>query len=397
MEGAKTKQRKPPILKTWVNELTPRAEQIPLRHVAQRMIHPGLQPLHGEGFVAAQPDRQLDLPGNWPNSSVVLHWYERAEEGADRDMFGAEEHDSAVGALFTLVADRRCQVVPEVMARVQGASRPIAIPISGLVDPALGSPMPSWDGLSHELGITLARIASLGDDDARTISDAMHMHYCAALLATSDLTGAYALVVGGLEALAQKYGSPPSDWAEWDLAVRWDDFMSEQQLTEEQAAALRDRLMRDKQIRLAETFATYVSKQLPTAFWAEPVRKYQWSINGVTGDPLEGLWEAGPPRAGALAGDRRELKMALKRSYYARSRFIHAGERAVPFSDDLVSHIPGHADDRLSFAALRAALRRLILTELESRASGDRLPPIEWHFDQPSHDDSADGSPTASG
>jgi hypothetical protein len=389
--GAETKYRKPPVLKTWVNELTPCGDQIPLLHVAQRMIHPGLEPLQGKGFVGAQPDRQLDLPGHWPHSSAILHWFERAEEGAARDAFGAEEQDSAVGALFTLVADRRCEVVPEVMAGVEGSARQLAIPISVLVDPALGSPMPGWDELNHDLGVTLARIASLGDDDARTISDAMHMHYCAALLATSDLTGAYALVVGGLETLAQKYGSPPSDWAEWDLAESWDGFMAEQQLTGAQSAALRDRLMRDKQIRLAETFATYVSNRVPPAFWGEPVRVYQWSVNGLTGVPQGGLWEAGGPRAGAFAGDRRELKKALKRSYYARSRFIHAGERAVPFSEDLVGRIPGHGDDRLSFAALRAALRRLILTELESRASGDRLPPLEWHSDRPTDGDSVGG------
>jgi hypothetical protein len=393
--GAKKKQRKPPVLKTWVNELTPHSGQIQLRHVAQRMIHPGLEPLRGDGFVGAQPDRQLDLPGSWPHSSAVLHWFEHTEEGVKQDAFGAEEQDSALGALFTLVADRRCQVVPEVMAAVQGSAGQLAIPISGLIDPALGSPMPSWDELNHDLGITLARIASLDDDDARTISDAMHLHYCAALLAANDLTGAYALVVGGLETLAQKYGSPPSDWAEWDLAASWDGFMAEQQLTEGQSAALRDRLMRDKQVRLAERFATYVSDRLPAAFWGEPARMYQWSVNGLTGQPLEGLWEAGPPRAGAFAGDRRELKKTLKRSYYARSRFIHAGERAVPFSEDLVSRIPGHGDDRLSFATLRAALRRLILTELESRASSDRLPPLEWHSDQPSKQSVGD-SPTAS-
>jgi hypothetical protein len=392
--GAK-KQRRPPVLKAWVDELTPHPGQIPLRHVAQRMIHPGLEPLQGDGFVGATPDRQLDLPGNWPHSSAILHWYEHAEEGAELDALGIEEQDSAVGALFTLTTDRRCQIVPEVMAKVAGAeeaggsTRQLAIPLGGLIDPALGSPMPSWDELKRDLGITLARVASLGDEDARAISDAMHMHYCAALLAASDLTGAYALVVGGLETLAQKYGPRRSDWADWDLAASWDRFMAKQQLTEGQSAALRTRLMRDKQIRLGETFATYVSSRLPAAFWGEPVGVYQWKVDGLTGAPLEGLWEEGPPRAGAFAGDRRELKKALKRSYYARSQFIHAGERAVPFSEDLRSRIPGHRGDRLSFAALRAALRRLILTELESRASSDRLPPLEWHHDQPNTGDSA--------
>jgi hypothetical protein len=96
---------------------------------------------------------------------------------------------------------------------------------------------------------------------------------------------------------------------------------------------------------------------------------------------MAGQWEAGQPRAREFAGDRRELKRALKRSYQARSRFIHAGERSVPFSDDLMSRIAGHGDDRLTFAALRGALRQLILIELEERASNDQLPPVEWRFD----------------
>jgi hypothetical protein len=124
-------------------------------------------------------------------------------------------------------------------------------------------------------------------------------------------------VVGGLEALAQRYGSPPSDWAEWDLAVSWDGFMAEQQLTEGQSAALRDRLMLDKQIRLAETFATYVSDRLPTAFWGEPVREYRWNVNGLTGEPLKGVWEVARP---ALAHSQVTVASSRKRSSAATTQ-----------------------------------------------------------------------------
>jgi hypothetical protein len=376
--GAESKRRRPPVLKAWVDGLTLRDEDIQVRLVVQRLIHPGLEGIRGEGFVAAHAERQLDLPGSWTHSASVLQWHERVD--GDPDPLAVEEQDSAIGALLTLVTDRRCQVVPEVLAQVTGAPKPIAIPVAHQVDPALGAPMPTWEELNDELRRTLGRIASLEDNDARAISDTMHMHYCATLLASGDLTGAYALVVGGLERLAHEYGAPPSDWAEWDEAAGWDAFMAEQQMSEDQRVALRDRLMGDKHMRLAETFATYVSDRLPPAFWEEPVPVYQWSVDGVTGEPLEGRWEVGAQRAGAFAGDRRELKRALKRSYQARSRFIHAGERSVPFAADLVSRIPGHGEDRVSFAALRAALRRLILIELEARARGDRLPPLEVHF-----------------
>lgn len=374
-EGA----RRSASLKAWVDDLRLRGENIPIRRVAQRVIHPGLEPLGGNGFVAAQPVRQIDLPGSWPHSIALLHWLERDVEG-ERDTLGVEERDSAIGALLTLVSDRRCQVVPEVLAQVEGSSQGIAIPIYGQIDPALSSPMPSWETLDQELRATLARIASLDNDDAWTISAAMHMHYCAALLAAGDLTGAYALVVGGLEVLAQQYGSPPDDWADWDRAASWDTFMAEQQLTGEQSAALRARLMGDLRMRLAETFAMYVSDRLPATFWEESASVYTWGVNGLTGEPLEGTWQAGPPRASALARDRRELKRALKRSYQARSRFIHAGERGVAFAAELVSRIPGRGDSRLSFAVLRSALRRLILIELESRATGEMLPPLEFHL-----------------
>jgi hypothetical protein len=53
-----------------------------------------------------------------------------------------------------------------------------------------------------------------------------------------------------------------------------------------------------------------------------------------------------------------------------------------------MSRIPRHGDDRLTFAALRAALRWAILIELEDRASNDQLPPVEWRSDATSGDDS---------
>jgi hypothetical protein len=42
----------------------------------------------------------------------------------------------------------------------------------------------------------------------------------------------------------------------------------------------------------------------------------------------------------------------------------------------------------LTLAALRAALPRAILIELEDRASNDQRPSAEWRFDATSGDDS---------
>jgi hypothetical protein len=123
-----------PTLKAWVEDLTLPGKGIPIHPVFQRLVHPGLVPLAGDGFLAALPGRQLDLPGSWAHCVVLLHWFERGEQG---NPLAVEEQDSALGALLTLVTDRRCQVVPEVFAKVEGAMLHIAIPTYGQIDPTL--------------------------------------------------------------------------------------------------------------------------------------------------------------------------------------------------------------------------------------------------------------------
>ncbi len=248
--------------------------------------------------------------------------------------------------------------------------------------------MPGWDELDRDLTITLTRIASLDDNDARTISATLHLHYCAALLASSDLTGAYALVVGGLETLAQAYGSPPSEWADGDLAVGWDAFYDRAAADSRKATALRSRLMDDKQIRLGERLRPTSRNACRQRFGASP------SVNTGGASTLSRAspgWTVGGPDGRAHRSSQTTVVSSSGRSSGATkrgSRFIHAGERSVPFSDDLMSRIPGQGGDRLTVAALRAALRRVILTELEDRASNDELPPVEWRFDATSGDDS---------
>jgi hypothetical protein len=61
---------------------------------------------------------------------------------------------------------------------------------------------------------------------------AIHMHYCAALLVTRDPAGAYALLVGGIECLAQHFGSAPTALTDWDESVSWDRFMADQGFTD---------------------------------------------------------------------------------------------------------------------------------------------------------------------
>lgn len=304
---------------------------------------------------------------------TVLHYM---RGGSPSEQFDTVGRDAMFGALLTLVTDRRCQVVPEVMARVEGQEHSFALPLAGAVDTHLGAPMPDWTQVDAAFRDAVARLTSLADDDMRALSAAIHMHYCASLLTTRDLVGAYALLVGGIECLAQHFGSPPTAWADWDESASWEKFIARQDLTEAQAAALRARLMKDKPIKLAETFATYAVTRLPAGFWQEPVRSYTWGVDAMSARPREGSWSDPQPRGAVFADDPAVVKAAFKTAYALRSQFLHAGKRAISFAGDVFSTVvaadrPTGEKPRLSAAQLRVVLRTLIMQELTDRGSAD--------------------------
>ncbi len=360
-------------LKEWADGLREFPPGTPPTFECQRMIHPGMVPANGDGLLATEGQGLLEVPGEHIQSVTILH-YMRA--GSPSEQFDTVGRDAMIGALLTLVTDRRCQVVPEVMARVEGQEHAFALPLAGAVDTHLGAPMPDWPQVDAAFRDAVARLTSLGDDDMRALSAAIHMHYCASLLTTRDLVGAYALMVGGIECLAQQFGSPPTEWADWDESASWEKFIARQDFTQAQAAALRGRLMKDKHIKLAETFATYAMTRLPAGFWREPVRSYIWGVDAMSARPREGSWSDPQPRGTVFADDPAVLKAAFKTAYKLRSQFLHAGKRAISFAGDVFATAvaadrPAGESPRLSAAQLRAVLRSLILQELNDRGRTD--------------------------
>jgi hypothetical protein len=343
-----------------------------------RMVHPGLWPLSGSGLIAADPQGRLEVPGEDISSVTVLR-YAAAAPDTSFDLHGRA---AMFGALLTLVTDRRCQVAPEVFLEPEGHEHLYAVPVTGQVDSTLGGPMPGWGVIDHRFRTVVALMTSLPEDEMAALSAAMHMHYCAALLVSRDLAGAYALTVGGIECLAQKFGKPPTDWQEWDKAAGWEKFIRQQQFTEQQAAALRSRLMKDQHIKLAETFATYATTRLPQDFWTEPVRSYIWGVEVDARDarPAEGSWSEPQPRGPEFADDPTKVKAAFKTAYQLRSGYLHAGKRDVTFVRDAFNAAlvaddqkggTGIDKPRLNMAQLRAVLRSLILRELAERGDPD--------------------------
>lgn len=362
-------------LKAWIEGLRNVTPDLPPAFHVLRMIHPGLYPLHGNGLVGVEPLSVLHVPGE-NTSAVSLLRYITA--GPGRPTFDLHGQAALMGALLTLVTDRRCQVAPEIFAKAEDQEHHFAIPVTGQPDSVLGAPMPAWTDVDSRFREVVARLTSLPDDDMAAVTAAIHMHYCAAVLLTRDLSGAYALTVGGIECLAQKFGNPPNEWQDWDKAAGWEKFIVEHRLSEQQAQALRSRLMKDQSIKLAETFATYATTRLPNGFWTQPVRSYLWGVRAdPTGAvPVEGTWSDPKPRGPEFADDSSKVKAAFKAAYQLRSGYLHAGKQGVTFVRDVFNSalITGGGDasngkPRLTMAQLRAALRSLIILELVERGN----------------------------
>ena len=354
-------------LRAWVEDVRRLPKDAPQRTIVQRLVYPGVSPVEGRGLLTAHAHHPVHHPGEGAQWSSLVHFMQAGDGSETNGDPEANERDAMLGSLLTLAADRRCQLIPELSARVQGAANAFMIPMNLRTDDTLTAPMPSWSAVDKQLADAVARLVTMPEKDASAIMAAIHMHYSSALLFTRDITGAYALAVGGVETLAARYGKTSTNWEDWDRAGSWEKFFKKNSLSEEQAQALRDRLLSENHIRLTERFVSYVCENLPGNFWAEKVRAYVWGIDSSSGEPIQGDWHDNGPRSQQFAEEPTALRAAVRASYQRRSRFVHAGERSAGFVEELFGIGPGNVRDSLSYAQLRAGLRRLILTELSKR------------------------------
>ncbi len=133
--------------------------------------------------------------------------------------------------------------------------------------------------------------------------------------------------------------------------------------------------MRDRQLRLNETFAAYASSTLPDLFWDGRWQDWLYTLTMPAGTFTGGGWTSGASIEELVPRDREHLKAALKRSYVARSGFVHAGDRAVDINTEFVARVIPNRVSRLSFPGLRLLLRGLIEHELRNRSNGRGVVP----------------------
>ena len=353
-------------LRDWLHQLKEEAEKDTpqLKSSVGRIVSPGFEPLDHEGFLRLAAQGTIDRFGNAPEAFSMSQWMDTTKDRIS-------DLPSLLSASLTFLADRRIEILPEVSAKVEGTNKFIFIPYSAIPDKRLISPLQSQ--LSDKsIRNLFSKIGSLSEDDDVTITQALSLHYASVLLFDRDLSAAYALVVAGLEALSSKYGEPKTDWKDWDMASTWDKFITSQELNDQQADALRKKLIKDKKMRLGDTFAKYVSRNLPSTFWTNANSTYTYTVDAASGRWSGGSWSAAGSFKQLVPEDRELVYLALRKSYEARSKYVHEGRRDITPQSQITgmsSMLDGTKP--VPFALLRTMLSMLIRQEIEERATTD--------------------------
>lgn len=341
-----------------------------------RVLVPGFQPLDVVNWLLSvdpQGSLPFDIHASGPESLSMIRLPDLPGREAnihERHQLGAD-----LASLFSLALNVRVTIPHVLDINVPQLNKHIFQPFSQIIDRNILGPIPNEP--KQRIETYLSKIAGLAEDDLGTISAASSAYHASLLLFDREARVAYTLLVAGIEILSRKYGAPPTDWTEWDESDSWDNFIGTQQLTSGQAAAIRERLMKDKHLRLGATFRNYAAYRLSDAFWEKPWEEWIYGINAN-----QGTWlPANPLKARIISDilpkDRIGLQRALGKSYGLRSSIVHEGDWVELLS---LSPPPVPALDLnrpLPFAILRAILAELIWYEISTHSQPCCLPDFQ--------------------
>ena len=364
-------------LLSWVDRLhaSVKAEDGTLAERLRKISAPVPVSMDNSIIRIAEVGNEIHSFGTAPSYLSILGWPEQSNrpEVLEDHVVGAQ-----LGALLSLASDRRVLVAAtDVVVGVHGTTNKMFIP-AGLADRSLNGPLPS--DLSLRFEDLLSLFVGLPEGDRGAVGSAIELHYAAVQLCDLDPNAAYALLVAGLEGLSSRFGDPPHDWELWEDAERFDATFEEIGLGADQAERLREELLRNRNLRLRQTFASYVTERLPADFWDLQVPEFTPQItleqNGES--HFTGFTESGSqPITAFVPRDAVTLRRRLLASYDRRSSYVHVGTRASP-NEEVIQLIGSEPEPRtpLPFRGLRAILRALVLAELQSHAVSASLPPI---------------------
>lgn len=322
------------------------------------------------------PDQTVWSFGALPTQLAVMAWFDKAGSGG----FTEDQSIAAqLGALLTIATNRRVEVAAtDFSTTMEGTTQRNFLRSSSILDRALIGPFGGNPRDAFEL--VLKKVRGLDASDLDAIGSAISLHYAAVLLFDTDADAAYALAVAGIERLSREYASTTAEWSWWEDSGRLDSVFAELALTSLQAARLREELLKNKQLRLRQTFTAYVLGQLSSEFWSVGLENF---VPGITMMP-DGIASADQMIRQELLNvesvvprDQDVLRRRLLASYDARSTYVHSGiGRRLPIIAT-TAQLVGQEAPRVApieFMGIRAILRNLIWKELNDRSTARELP-----------------------
>lgn len=359
------------MLATWIHDLM-HASGDQLAWNIRRVLFPGDPYEINDAVIRLEPLTQAAyLPGSYPQGISLLRWIDHTDPPLPR----TQQVSEGLCAVLNHVSGSRVELAEEIPLQVEGQSSTLFASIGATPDRSLYGPAP--DDLKERFEETLALVASLPEEDLVAIGASMELHYASSLLLEKHLSSAYLLLVSSLEILSRRYGEPPKDFSQWEEQERWTSAFAEVDLTNLQRDRMIDELMADKHLRLGQTFAEYGSKRVADSFWDLEIVEWSFPIHAQQGRYLARNDELRFKVSDILPKNRTLLKRALRRTYSARSGYVHAGRREVDFMADISTTAGGLSKKKpLPYKILRHLVRSILETELRERGQLIELPDI---------------------
>jgi hypothetical protein len=341
-----------------------------------RIAVPGNDPLDVENWLLSiDPQGPLDhgLRATGPESWSIVRVPDLPHRQAnlnDRHHLGAD-----IACLLSLALERRVVITNDIGVRIPQLEKITFLPVSQVVDQGILGPLPT--DTKRRVNAYLSAVAGLSTEDQEFIGAASSAYHGALLLFDREPRAAYTLLVGGIEVLSRRYGSPPTEWTNWEESSDWDAVFAVQSLTNEQASAVRDRLMHNKQMRLGATFRNYASSRLSDDFWNKPLDQWIYGIDANTGKWLPPTNVKSCRISDILPFDRNGLRQSLGRSYALRSSVVHEADWVELMTLAQPPAQPFNSNRSLPFPILRAILAELIWLEISSHSTPVSLPDFQ--------------------
>lgn len=344
-----------------------------------RVMVPGFNPLEiHKSLIAAQPLGKVEpRPGDSVPSSVSVLRIPDTKESA-QPFKVHQQLISELAAILTLATERRIEIAHEIALQVKGYPNTLFTGYGCAYDRRLYGPI--GDNTNTLFIEWLSKVISLPEPHLSIIGAACSLHHGAVLLSEKDIRSAYLLLVAAIEVLSRKYGTPPTNWEEWEESKQWEKFISSINLSSAQQTALKLKLMSDRQLRLKATFRDYGSVNLPDQFWDETLEDWSYPIDANSGYWHQPDFVSKHKIKDVLPKDRQLISKCLGESYNLRSGLVHKGE-TIELLDVIIPHGQVLKEVKpLPFSILRSILTSLIKLEVTKYSVETSLPDIKADF-----------------